>query len=62
VELSYKKPEEAFETRAENDFYQGFRRPGDMDLSNEQIRDAWNAMLLNFPVERLLWLEEVSTK
>jgi glucose-1-phosphatase len=46
----------------ENELYEGFRKPGDMDLSNEQIRDAWNAMLLNFPVERLLWLEEVSTK
>jgi glucose-1-phosphatase len=46
----------------ENKFYDGFRKLVGIDLTNEQIRNAWNAMLLSFPAERLLWLEEISKK
>jgi glucose-1-phosphatase len=45
-----------------NEFYEGFRKLVGMNLCNNQIRDAWNAMLLNFPTERLLWLKEASKK
>jgi glucose-1-phosphatase len=45
-----------------NEFYEGFRKLVGMNLYNNQIRDAWNAMLLNFPTERLLWLKEASKK
>jgi glucose-1-phosphatase len=46
----------------ENEFYKGFRKLVGIDLTNEQIKNAWNAMLLSFPAERLLWLEEISKK
>ena len=40
-------------------FYEGFRKESGVKLTDEQIRDAWNAMLGVFPVERLKWLKEV---
>ncbi len=42
------------------DFYEAFRKETNMDLSNVAIQDAWNAMLLDFPKERLQWLENIS--
>ncbi len=41
------------------EFYEGFRKETGMPLSDQQIKDAWNAMLGRFPVERLIWLEEI---
>lgn len=41
-------------------FYEAFRKETNMDLSNDAIQDAWNAMLLDFPKERLQWLENIS--
>ena len=41
------------------EFYNAFRRETGIDLTDEQIRDAWNAMLGSFPLERLQWLEEI---
>ena len=38
---------------APDTFYEAFRSETGVSLSNEQIRKAWNAMLLNFPQERL---------
>lgn len=43
-------------------FYEAFRRETGSSLSNEAIRDAWNAMLLNFPAERMDWLQETGRK
>lgn len=31
-------------------------------LSNEQIRDAWNALLIRFPEERVEWLFKIAKK
>lgn len=42
------------------DFYEAFRKETNMNLSNDAIQDAWNAMLLDFPKERLQWLENIS--
>lgn len=41
------------------EFYDLFREETGRDLSNEQIQNAWNAMLGTFPVERLTWLDEI---
>lgn len=41
------------------EFYEGFRKETGSALTDEQIRDAWNAMLGNFHIERLNWLEEI---
>ena len=43
-------------------FYEAFRQGTGTTLSNTQIKDAWNALLLDFPEERLVWLEELSTR
>ena len=41
------------------EFYEGFRKESGTKLSNEQIKDAWNAMLGTFPPERLQWLQNI---
>ncbi len=41
------------------EFYEGFRKESGVDLTDEQIRDAWNAMLGTFAPERLEWLERI---
>jgi putative hydrolase of the HAD superfamily len=43
-------------------FYNEFRKQTGKNLSDDQIRDAWNAMLLDFPPERLEWLDTIRTK
>lgn len=43
-----------------NDFYDAFRMETKLAVSNEAIQQAWNAMLLDFPEERLHWLENVA--
>jgi putative hydrolase of the HAD superfamily len=43
-------------------FYSEFRKQTGKSLSDDQIRDAWNAMLLDFPLERLDWLDTIRTK
>lgn len=40
-------------------FYEAFRKESGTQLTNEQIRDAWNALLLDFPPERVQWLNEI---
>jgi FMN phosphatase YigB (HAD superfamily) len=44
----------------EEEFYNGFRKTADINLTNQQIKNAWNAMLLNFPPERLRWLKNIA--
>ncbi|GAC1397109.1 MAG: hypothetical protein NVSMB63_17540 [Sediminibacterium sp.] len=41
------------------EFYEAFRAATQTSLSDQQIRDAWNALLLDFPPQRLDWLEEI---
>jgi HAD superfamily hydrolase (TIGR01549 family) len=43
-------------------FYHRFRKETETELSNEAIERAWNALLLDFPTERLEWLEKMGRK
>jgi len=43
-------------------FYHRFRKETGTELSNEAIEKAWNALLLDFPAERLEWLEAMGRK
>lgn len=44
------------------DFYKDFRKQSKVELTDSQIRDAWNAMLGTFPAERLEWLQEIGKR
>lgn len=41
-------------------FYDAFRKEAGLPLTDEQIRTAWNALLLDFPAERIEWLENIA--
>jgi len=43
-------------------FYDEFRKLVGLPLTNEQIMEAWNALLLDFPPERINWLKEIKTR
>lgn len=43
-------------------FYDEFRRLAKVPLTNNEIQNAWNALLLNFPPERIEWLKKISRK
>lgn len=43
-------------------FYNNFRSATGLGLSDEQIRDAWNALLLDFRKESIALLPELKTK
>ncbi|ANI89822.1 hypothetical protein A9P82_11290 [Arachidicoccus ginsenosidimutans] len=43
-------------------FYDEFRAKTNLPLTNEQIENAWNAMLLHFSEDKMKWLEEVSKR
>ena len=43
-------------------FYEKFRIETGTVLSDKAIETAWNALLLDFPAERLAWLEEIGKK
>ncbi len=47
---------------SEEEFYDAFRKESKTNLSNEQIKEAWNALLLDFPEERITWLKNISNK
>ncbi len=42
-----------------DDFYNVFRKESGTNLTNEQIKNAWNALLLDFPKERIDWLTKI---
>lgn len=44
------------------EFYEAFRKESGVQLTDEQIRHAWNALLGTFPVERLQWLEDIAKR
>jgi FMN phosphatase YigB (HAD superfamily) len=44
------------------EFYEAFRKETNTELSDEQIKGAWNALLGTFPAERLQWLEEIKQR
>ncbi|MFY8003694.1 MAG: HAD family hydrolase [Chitinophagaceae bacterium] len=46
----------------EDYFYDAFREITQSSATNEAIKNAWNAMLLHFPKERIEWLEKIKNK
>ncbi|QEC68216.1 HAD family phosphatase [Panacibacter ginsenosidivorans] len=44
------------------EFCTAFRKETGMQLSDEQIITAWNALLLDFPVERIHWLQQINKR
>jgi putative hydrolase of the HAD superfamily len=46
----------------EEQFYSAFRQAAGLKAADVEIKDAWNAMLLDFPKERLSWLKNISQK
>ena len=45
-----------------NQFYDAFRKETKTNLTNEEIKTAWNAMLISFPKERIEWLREIKER
>jgi len=43
-------------------FYESLRKATGLTLSNAQLETAWNAMLLDFPTDRLQWLDQIKNK
>jgi len=41
------------------EFYKTFREKTGFSIANESIRNAWNALLGNFFIDRLQWLNEI---
>lgn len=51
------------ETGVDKDlFYEDFRTATGLQLSNDQIRDAWNALLLDFRMESIAALPELKSR
>jgi len=46
----------------EIEFYDAFRVASGVHLTNEQIKTAWNALLLDFRLPTLAWLESIKEK
>ncbi len=46
----------------ETDFYNGIRRISDLSLRDNEIENAWNALLLDFRKDSLLLLEQLAEK
>jgi len=47
---------------SETDFYDAFRKETETVFTNQQIEFAWNAMLGDFWMNRIEWLEEIKTR
>lgn len=43
-------------------FYDEFRKVVKTQVTNDQIMHAWNALLLDFPAERIAWLKEIKKR
>ena len=43
-------------------FYNTFRETTHTNLTDDQIKTAWNALILDFPKERMNWLEMIGKK
>ena len=43
-------------------FYDALRKETQTNLSDDEIKNAWNALLLNYPLERLEWLDAIKQK
>jgi HAD superfamily hydrolase (TIGR01509 family) len=47
---------------SEEEFYNSIRQTSGIVLTDEQIRDAWNALLLDFRIPSLEWIEKNKKK
>ena len=47
---------------SELEFYEAFRNASGVPLTNEQIKTAWNALLIDFRLPTLAWLEAIKEK
>ena len=45
-----------------SEFYNGIRHTSGLSLTDDQIKNAWNMLLLDFPQERLDWLNAIRKK
>jgi len=45
-----------------DEFHNAFVEETGLHLSYEQLKYAWTALLLDFPVERIKWLEEIGNR
>jgi len=45
-----------------DEFYNQLRKATGLTLSNAQLETSWNAMLLDFPTDRLQWLDQIKNK
>ncbi|TAG29251.1 MAG: HAD family phosphatase [Sphingobacteriia bacterium] len=43
-------------------FYEAFRKESGTNISDDAIRNAWNALLLDFPPERIEWLAQIKKR
>src|SRR4051812_37649137 len=43
----------------EQDFYSGIRKMSDLEPTDKQIRDAWNALIICLPEENVNFLSEL---
>jgi len=43
-----------------NEFFESLRKTTGINADNQTITNAWNAMLLNFPPERIEWLNKIN--
>ncbi|HRH50018.1 MAG TPA: HAD family phosphatase [Panacibacter sp.] len=44
------------------EFYDRFKKDTGVAISTKQIEDAWNALLLDFPIERIEWLDDIRSR
>ena len=47
---------------SEQEFFTYFRKESGLDVDDEEITTAWNAMLLDFPPERIEWLRSLENR
>ncbi|MCF1716887.1 HAD family phosphatase [Flavihumibacter sp. RY-1] len=47
---------------SEQEFFTYFRKETGLDVDDEMITTAWNAMLLDFPPERIEWLRSLENR
>jgi putative hydrolase of the HAD superfamily len=47
---------------SEQEFFTYFRKETGLDVDDEAITTAWNAMLLDFPPERIEWLRSLENR
>ena len=47
---------------AETDFYKTLRNRAEKNITNEQIKDAWNSLILDFRIESLAYLERLAPR